>query len=145
MKALYTAEATAEAGRAGAIRSDDGRLALDLSIPEAMGGPGGPGTNPEQIFAGGYAACFHSAMQFIAGQKGVDTQGSSVCGRVSIGPRDDGEGFALAVALTVRLPRLAQDAAEALVGEAHKVCPYSNAVRGNLDVDLTVEGRERVA
>ena len=139
MKPLYTATATASGGRNGHVESDDGLVALDLAIPAPMGGPGG-GSNPEQLFAAGYAACFHSALQFVAGQSKTDVSGSSVTGHVSIGAREDGPGFGLAVHHEVRLPTLSQGEAEALVAKAHEVCPYSNAVRGNVEVQFTVTG-----
>jgi osmotically inducible protein OsmC len=139
MKAMYTARALAEAGRGGKIVSEDGRLDLALSVPKDMGGDGGPGTNPEQIFAGGYAACFHSAMMHVGG-KDHDLTGSSVASEVSIGQREDGPGFGLAVTLTVRAPGVPQAEAEKLVEATHQVCPYSNATRGNVEVTLQVEG-----
>jgi lipoyl-dependent peroxiredoxin len=140
MKALYTAVATASGGRAGHVESDDGNLKAELAPPKAMGGPGGSGTNPEQLFAAGYAACFHSAMMFVAGAQKLDTSGSSVTGHVSIGPNESGPGFMLAVKHVVRLPTLEQGAANKLVEEAHAVCPYSNATRGNIAVDFEVHG-----
>ncbi len=139
MKPLYTATATASGGRNGHVASDDGLVSLDLAIPAPMGGPGG-GSNPEQLFAAGYAACFHSALQFVAGQSKTDVSGSSVTGHVSIGMREDGPGFGLAVHHEVALPSLSQAEAEALVAKAHEVCPYSNATRGNVDVQFTVTG-----
>lgn len=139
MKALYTATATASGGRNGHVETDDGLVALDLAIPKPMGGPGG-GSNPEQLFAAGYAACFHSALQFVAGQSKADVSGSNVTGRVSIGERDNGPGFGLAVHHEVMLPTLSQSDAEKLVAQAHEVCPYSNATRGNVTVDFTVTG-----
>ncbi len=139
MKPLYTATATASGGRNGHVESDDGLVALDLAIPKSMGGPGG-GSNPEQLFAAGYAACFHSALQFVAGQSKTDVSGSTVTGHVAIGQRDDGPGFGLAVHHEVSLPTLSQAEAEALVAKAHEVCPYSNATRGNVEVEFTVTG-----
>jgi len=140
MKAMYTAVATARGGRQGHVESDDGTLKLDLTTPKAMGGPGGAGTNPEQLFAAGYAACFQSAMLFVAMQSKQDTTGCTVTGHVGIGQRDDGPGFALSVTHEVELPALSQADAEALVAKAHEVCPYSNATRGNVDVHFTVKG-----
>lgn len=139
MKALYTATATASGGRAGHVASDDQLIALDLTPPAAMGGSG-KGSNPEQLFAAGYAACFHSAMQFIAGQEKLDLTNSSVTGHVSIGEADNGPGFQLGVHHEVAVPSLDQAAAEKLVATAHEVCPYSNATRGNIDVEFTVKG-----
>ncbi len=139
MTPLYTATATATGGRNGHVSSSDGLVDLDLAIPAPMGGPGGA-SNPEQLFAAGYAACFHSAMQFIAGQQKLDIAGSQVTGHVGIGMRDDGPGFGLAVRHEVSVPTLDQAAAEKLVAEAHEVCPYSNATRGNVEVTFEVEG-----
>jgi osmotically inducible protein OsmC len=137
MKTIYTAEALATGeGRNGHARTSDGRLDLDLAIPEAMGGSG-QGTNPEQLFAAGYAACFHSALQMVARQNKADVTDSAVGARVDIGPNDDG-GFQLAVTLEVTLPALNRDEAQALADKAHQVCPYSNATRGNIDVTVTV-------
>lgn len=140
MTPLYTAVATASGGRMGHVESEDGVLSVDLAVPKAMGGPGGHKSNPEQMFAAGYAACFHSAMQFVAGQQKLDVTGSSVTGHVSIGQNDAGPGFKLAVKHQVALPSLPQDQAEKLVADAHQVCPYSNATRGNVDVDFEVKG-----
>lgn len=140
MKPMYTAHAHAEGGRQGQARSDDGLLEVQLATPKEMGGPGG-GTNPEQLFAAGYAACFLGAMQFLAGQKKLDTSGASVTGHVAIGMREDGPGFSLAVRHEVALPSLSQAEAEALVHEAHQVCPYSNATRGNIPVEFEVKGK----
>ncbi|MBY6412706.1 organic hydroperoxide resistance protein [Rhodococcus sp. BP-252] len=137
MKTIYTAEALATGeGRNGHARTSDGRLDLDLAIPEAMGGSG-QGTNPEQLFAAGYAACFHSALQLVARQDKADVTDSAVGARVGIGPNDAG-GFQLEVTLEVTLPNLSRDEAQALADKAHQVCPYSNATRGNIDVTVTV-------
>ena len=137
MKTIYTAEALATGeGRNGHARTSDGRLDLDLAIPEARGG-NGEGTNPEQLFAAGYAACFHSALQLVARQAKADITDSAVGARVGIGPNDAG-GFQLEVTLEVTLPNLAHDDAQALADKAHQVCPYSNATRGNIDVTVTV-------
>ncbi|WP_072806840.1 organic hydroperoxide resistance protein [Rhodococcoides yunnanense] len=137
MKTIYTAEALATGeGRNGHARSSDGLLDLDLAIPEAMGG-NGQGTNPEQLFAAGYAACFHSALQMIARQEKADITDSSVGARVGIGANDAG-GFQLSVTLEVTLPSLGHDEAQAIADKAHQVCPYSNATRGNIDVTVTV-------
>jgi lipoyl-dependent peroxiredoxin len=134
---LYTAKATSTgAARAGHVASADGVLDLDLSIPKGLGGAGGEGTNPEQLFAAGYSACFHSALQAVARQEKVKLDGSSVAAEVTIGKQ--GEGFGLAVALEVSLPGIEQALAEKLVDAAHQVCPYSNATRGNIDVELRV-------
>ena len=137
MNILYTAVAHATGdGRNGHGRTDDGTLDLDLRIPKEMGGPGGA-TNPEQLFAVGYAACFHSALKAVARGQHADVTDSEVSATVSIGTLPSG-GFGLAVELDVHIPALDQAAAEALVQQAHQVCPYSNATRGNIDVKLTV-------
>jgi osmotically inducible protein OsmC len=137
MDAIYvaTAHATGD-GRNGHAYTDDGLLDLDLKIPKEMGGEGGA-TNPEQLFAAGYAACFHSALKLVAGQAKADATGTEVSASVSIGTLDGG-GFGLAVELDVSLPNVERDAAEQLVAAAHEVCPYSNATRGNVEVQLTV-------
>ncbi len=138
MTILYTATATASGGRDGTARTDDGVLDVALTTPKALGGPGTAGaTNPEQLFAAGYAACFDSALRFVARSQGVAVADSAVKAEVGIGPDATG-GFGLAVALTVSLPGLERDAAEKLVETAHQVCPYSNATRGNIEVSLTV-------
>lgn len=137
MKVMYTAHAKSEGGRAGRIVSGDGALQLKLSVPKEMGGAGGEGTNPEQIFAGGYAACFHSALMHVAGPD-TDLSDSTVEGHVRIGQRDDGPGFGLAVTLDITLPGLDEARARELVEQTHQVCPYSNATRGNVDVTLNV-------
>lgn len=138
MNILYTASATASGGRDGRAVSSDQALDVALSTPRALGGAGGPGTNPEQMFAAGYSACFLSAMKFVGAQARTALPAdASVTGEVGIGPNDRG-GFALAVTLNVRLPGLERAAAESLVAKAHEVCPYSNATRGNIDVRLNV-------
>jgi Ohr subfamily peroxiredoxin len=137
MKTLYTAEALATGeGRDGHGRSSDGRLDFDLAIPKEMGGSGN-GTNPEQLFAVGYAACFHSALRLVARQDKVDVTDSTVGARVSIGELDNG-GFGLAVELEVALPNVDEKTAREIADKAHQVCPYSNATRGNIDVTVTV-------
>jgi osmotically inducible protein OsmC len=137
MKTLYTAEAlTTGDGRNGHARSSDGRLDLNLAIPKEMGGSG-DGTNPEQLFAIGYAACFHSALRLVGSQEKADVTDSAVGARVSLGQIDNG-GFGLAVELEVTLPNLDHAAAQQLTEKAHQVCPYSNATRGNIDVKLVV-------
>ncbi|WP_432508770.1 organic hydroperoxide resistance protein [Kineococcus auxinigenes] len=135
MPAIYTAVATATGeGRAGHARTDDGLLDLDLALPREMGGPGGA-TNPEQLFAAGYAACFHSALKSVARERGSTLTDSAVTAEVGIGPNGAG-GFGLEVTLHVELGGLEQAAAEELVEAAHRVCPYSNATRGNVEVTL---------
>ena len=137
MDAIYTVTATASGdGRNGHSESDDGLLSVDVRIPKEMGGPGGA-TNPEQLFAAGYAACFHSALKVVGREADADLEGSEVSAAVSIGTLDGG-GFGLAVALYVYAPAVAPDVAADLVEKAHQVCPYSNATRGNVDVTLKV-------
>ena len=135
-KSLYTARATATGGRAGHAVSDDGLLDVDLRPPKEMGGPGGA-TNPEQLFAAGYAACFQSALGVAGRREHVDTSNSLVEADVSIGPIDGG-GYGLAVALRVTIPGADPAQARALAEAAHQVCPYSNATRGNIEVTLEV-------
>jgi len=139
-KALYTAEATVTGGRDGHGRSSDGALDVTLGRPAEMGGEGG-GTNPEQLFAVGYAACFESALGVVARRQRVDPGEISVDSRVSLHPTQE-KGFKLAVTLDVTLPGI-EDPAQAatLVAAGHQVCPYSNATRGNIEVTLTANGR----
>ncbi|WTF84688.1 organic hydroperoxide resistance protein [Micromonospora globbae] len=137
MQALYTASARATGdGRDGHVQTSDGTLDLDLAVPKEMGGNGGA-ANPEQLFAAGYAACFHSALRVVARRAGADVTDSVVEAQVGIGPNGAG-GYALAVTLVVDLPAVERAAAEQLVAQAHQVCPYSNATRGNIDVVPTV-------
>ena len=137
VKVLYTAEATATGGRAGHATSSDGRLSVDLSVPSEIGGDGGPGTNPEQLFAAGYAACFQGAMGVVARRDNLSIEGSTVTARVGLGP--SGQAFGITVDLQVHVPAIAdRAAAEDLVAKAHQVCPYSNATRDNVAVTLTV-------
>ena len=143
MKTLYTAVATAsDGGRNGRTRTDDGKVDFELSMPEAMGGPGGDGTNPEQLFAAGYAACFANAMRSAARRAGNEdvVDAATVTARVDIGAIGGGR-FGLAVELDVDLPALPRDEAEALVATAHERCPYSNATRGNIQVEIVVTSR----
>ena len=130
---LYTATVTAEGGREGRAASDDGHLDVNVSVPKELGGPGA-GTNPEQLFAAGFAACFHSAMQAVARRSKQDIGGSSVTARVGLGTVDGGKGYALQVDLLVSVPVLDRDQAATLVAQADAVCPYSNATRGNIAV-----------
>jgi Ohr subfamily peroxiredoxin len=135
---LYTAEAVATgAGRAGEVRSSDGVIDEQLAIPKELGGPGGDATNPEQLFAAGYAACFNSALALVARQAKVELSSSTVTARVGIGPQGGG-GFGLAVTLIVNIPGVDNAVAEDLAAKAHMVCPYSNATRGNIEVELKV-------
>lgn len=137
MDALYTAEAISTgAGRDGHVRTSDGRVDLDLAIPTSMGGSGN-GSNPEQLFAAGYSACFHSALQAVARTQKISIADSSVGGRVQIGSNGQG-GFQLAVLLEVVLPGVEHDVAQSLADAAHQICPYSNATRGNIEVTITV-------
>lgn len=136
-KVLYTARATATGGRAGSATSDDGRLNVTLSVPKGLGGDDGAGTNPEQLFAAGYAACFMGAMKFVAGQQKLALPAdTTIASEVGIGPIPT--GFGIQVTLNIRVPGVARDTAEAIVQAAHIVCPYSNATRGNIDVTLNV-------
>ncbi len=136
MKALYTAEATAVGGRRGHVRSSDGVIDLDLALPKEMGGAGGARSNPEQLFAAGYAACFQSALASVARRERTSVDESMVTGRVGIG-RDD-TGFGIQVELVVSIPGVERSHAEALVTKADEFCPYSKATRGNVEVTLTV-------
>ncbi len=139
MKILYQTSATATGGRTGTATVDDGSLTLSLTTPKELGGTGGDGTNPEQLFASGYAACFLSALRFIAGRhKQTLSEESSVTVSVGIGPRADGAGFCLDVALNASLPGLDTKMATRLVEEAHATCPYSHLTREGTDVRLTV-------
>lgn len=134
---LYIAEATSTGGRDGKSRSSDGKLEVKLSTPKELGGAGGDGTNPEQLFAAGYSACFIGALKFVAGQaKQQLPADSSITAKVGIGQIPG--GFGLDIDLHINLPGLAQADAEALVEKAHHVCPYSNATRNNVDVRLHV-------
>lgn len=136
-KILFETTMTAHGGREGRVTSEDNDFALALSLPKAMGGAGGDGTNPEQLFAAGYSACFLGAVKFVArGRKITLPDDISVSARVGIGPIE--VGYALTVALTVKIPGIDKSTAEELVAGAHERCPYSNATRGNVDVSLTV-------
>ncbi|GAB2750812.1 organic hydroperoxide resistance protein [Streptomyces bullii] len=130
---LYTAVATAENGRDGRVATDDGRLDLVVTPPREMGGSGA-GTNPEQLFAAGYSACFQGALGVVAREKGADLTGSTVTAKVGIGRNDD--GFGLIVEISADLPKVDAGTARALVEKAHQVCPYSKATRGNITVTL---------
>lgn len=139
MKPLYTAAATAEGGRTGRVRSSDGVLDLPLSMPKSLGGPGGEATNPEQLFAAGYAACFESALRLVARQQKKSADKASITAHVTIGALEDNGGFGLAVELHGSLPGMPREEAEALMHAAHQVCPYSKATRGNIQVTLVVD------
>jgi lipoyl-dependent peroxiredoxin len=136
---LYTAEATATGGREGHSATSDGRLDVELDVPKEMGGSGGPGTNPEQLFAVGYAACFQSALLRLATGRGLDLSEARVRARVGIGLLKSG-GIGLAAALDLNAPGLSRDVAVDLMNRAHETCPYSRATRGNIPVTLTVGG-----
>lgn len=139
MKVLYTTQATSTGGREGKSATADGVLSVTLSTPKELGGGGGSGTNPEQLFAAGYSACFLGALKFVAGKaKILVPSDATVTGQVGIGARDDGEGFGLEVTLTVHVPGLEKSVVEDLVAKAHIVCPYSHATRGNIPVTLVV-------
>lgn len=137
MDSIYTAEALSTgAGRNGHVATVTGTVDLDLAIPKEMGGAGG-GANPEELFAAGYAACFHSALQGVARSRKVAISDTSVGSQVNVHPNGEG-GFVLSVTLEVVIPELPHDEAQALADAAHQVCPYSNATRGNIDVTITV-------
>lgn len=137
-KVLYTAKAKSTGGREGTSESHDGRLKVNLSTPKALGGNDGPGTNPEQLFASGYSACFIGAMKAVSmATKTKLPDGHHVEAQVAIGPV--GKAYGLKVDMHVVLPGLSAEAANAIVENAHKVCPYSNATRGNIEVNFTVE------
>lgn len=137
MNVLYTAEATAWGGREGRAASSDGNVDVQLVIPKELGGPGGAGTNPEQLFAAGYAGCFHSALKLVARKDNLDVSESAITARVGLGA-DDAGGFGLSVELVAELPGLTAEQGNALLARAHEVCPYSNATRGNVEVTLTL-------
>jgi lipoyl-dependent peroxiredoxin len=137
MNILYTTSAVATGdGRNGHVQTTDGLLDTDVRMPAELGGPGGS-TNPEQLFAAGYAACFHSALKRVAGADGVDVTDTEVVADVSLGAHENG-AFGLSVALEVTIPGADRETAEKVVARAHEVCPYSNATRGNIEVVLTV-------
>ena len=135
---LYTATASAKGGREGHIRSSDGVLEADLKVPKELGGPGGIGTNPEQLFAAGYAACFEGAMRFVARQRKVEIRDAGVTAHVGIGPRQP-TGFGIRVRLEVGLPGIDRAVAQDIADTAHRdICPYSHATRGNVDVEIVL-------
>ena len=137
MTPLYTATATSEGGRAGRVKSDDATLDFQLTVPKGLGGPGGAGTNPEQLFAAGYSACFAGALGLVSRNAGVNPGPHTITAKVSIGK--DATSYGLAVELTGKFAELPREKAEQLMKAAHEVCPYSKATRGNVDVKLTVE------
>ena len=139
MPVLYTAQATATGGRTGSAKSSDGRLDVALDTVKELGGAGGAGTNPEQLFAAGYAACFLGALKFVGGREKVAIPAdTTVTADVGIGPRADGGGFELTLAINVAIPGLDKAAAEDIVAKAHVVCPYSQLTRAGADVKLSV-------
>lgn len=140
MKVLYTAEAVSIGGREGHIKSSDGVLDMDVKKPKEMGGPGGLYTNPEQLFAAGYASCFSGALSHVGLLRRIRVQ-SSVTAKVSIGEKDTKDGFQLAVEMLVNIPGVEQKLAEELAHEAHQFCPYSNAIRNNVEAKLIVTNK----
>lgn len=139
MKILYTAHGSATGGREGQAATDSGNVKVVLNTPRELGGGGGEGTNPEQLFSIGYSACFLGALRFVAGKEKVRLPDDArVAADVGIGPRDDGAGFGIAVKLTISAPGVDKPVLEDLVRKAHVVCPYSHATRGNIDVDLKI-------
>jgi len=144
IQTLYTATASATGGRNGKVHSSDGVLDLEVKTPKELGGPGGEFTNPEQLFAAGYSACFDSALSLVARMAKITTGTTQVTAHVSIGKNESG-GFGLAVALEVNVPGVDQATAEELVAKAHQVCPYSNSIRGNVEVTLKTTTEEVAA
>lgn len=139
MPILYTTKATSTGGRVGSSKSEDGNLSVTLTSPKELGGDGAPGTNPEQLFAAGYSACFLGALKFVAGQAKVKIPAeTTVTATVGIGPREDGGGFGIDVALSVNIPGVERVVAEDLAAKAHIVCPYSHAMRTSTEVPVTV-------
>jgi Ohr subfamily peroxiredoxin len=139
MKTLYHAHGHATGGRTGEGATDDGKIAVQLSTPKELGGDGGAGTNPEQLFSIGYSACFLGALKVVAGKEKVKLPAETkVEADIGIGPRDDGEGFGITAALTITAPGVEKSVVEDLVQKAHIVCPYSNAIHKTVDVQLTV-------
>ena len=137
MTPLYTATATSVGGREGHVKSDDGTLDLKLAVPKGLGGPGGAGSNPEQLFAAGYSACFAGALGLVARMQGVKPGPHTITAKVGIGK--DATSFGLAVELHGKFDELPREQAEALMKGAHEVCPYSKATRGNIEVKLVVD------
>lgn len=137
MKTLYTTCVTAKGGRNGQVKSDNGILDLEVRMPKALGGANDNFTNPEMLFAAGYSACFDSALNLIISKSKIETGETSVAAKVSIGQNEDGD-FGLAVELDVNIPGVSIEEAEELSQKAHKICPYSNATRSNIEVKLSV-------
>jgi len=137
MKKLYTAKTTAAGGRSGSVKTDDSKIDMPLSVPKGLGGDGGEGTNPEQLFGAAYAACYGGALELVAGQEGVDLGDYTVTATVSIGKSEEGD-LDLEVILDSYLPGVDVETGENLVNKAHEVCPYSRATRDNIDVTLNL-------
>ncbi|MEI5906885.1 organic hydroperoxide resistance protein [Bacillus spongiae] len=137
MDAIYTAKATVQGGREGRVTSSDGAIQLDLSMPKELGGAGGSGTNPEQLFAAGYAACYESALKLVARQQDTKVGETQITSQVTIG-HDPSGGYKLEVQLDVKIPGVELDVAKQLIQAAHQACPYSKATRGNIDVHIRV-------
>ncbi|WP_106766717.1 organic hydroperoxide resistance protein [Paenibacillus faecalis] len=138
MQPLYTADVKITGGRTGAIESSDGALKHSLSMPKELGGSGGEGTNPEQLFAAGYGACYESALAHIARQEGVELKNVEIHSQVMIGKDESADGFKLAVKMDIKMPGIERSKAEELAEKANAFCPYSKATRGNIDVELNV-------
>lgn len=140
MQAIYSATATSTGGRDGRSVSSDNKLDLSLSTPKELGGAGGEGTNPEQLFAAGYSACFIGALKLVASQQKIKLPADvNVTATIGIGPNTKGEGFTISADLEVNIPGVEASVVEQLVEAAHQVCPYSNATRGNIDVNFTIK------
>ena len=137
MKTLYTTSVTAKGGRNGHVKSDNGILDLEVRMPKGLGGANDDYTNPEMLFAAGYAACFDSALNLIISKSKIETGETSVAAKVSIGQNEDG-GFGLAAELDVNIPGVSLEEAQELTEKAHQICPYSNATRNNIEVKLSV-------
>jgi osmotically inducible protein OsmC len=138
VKVIYKTSAKATGGRDGTARSDDGSVDVKLVVPKEMGGPGGPGANPEKLFGAGYSACFLGAMKAVSGEVKVPVPANAtVTATIGFGPRSEG-GYGITADLLIDLPGVDRESATRLVNRAHEVCPYSNATRGNVDVGLTV-------
>ena len=139
MPILYTTKASATGGRAGRAVSENGVLDVTLTVPKELGGDGATGTNPEQLFAAGYSACFLGALKFVAGKAKVRIpDDASVTAKIGFGPRDDGQGFGIEAELTIRVPGVDRATLQPLVDQAHVVGPYSHATKGNIPVTLTI-------
>lgn len=137
MKTLYSTTVTATGGRNGKVKSENGILDLEVRMPKGLGGNNDDYTNPEMLFAAGYSACFDSALNMIIGKEKAETGATTVTATVGIGQIENG-GFGLAVKLHANIPNVTLEQAQSLIEKAHAVCPYSNATRGNIDVELTV-------